>query len=124
MIDPKTDWVASDNFGVTDYIRITSNLNEVAELVGVPTVSSPPASYVLVLTASHRASIVAQYNSIVNALGWQARVFDGAYWFNALQLIEIEQLCANVLTAKDAKYRYGDQSVRGTGTVYGGGSRG
>ncbi len=51
-------------------------------------------------------------------------MFDGAYWFNALQLIEIEQLCANVLTAKDAKYRYGDQSVRGTGTVYGGGSRG
>ena len=30
MIDPKTDWVASDNFGVTDYIRITSNLNEIA----------------------------------------------------------------------------------------------
>ena len=124
MIDPKTDWVASDNFGVTDYIRITSNLNEVAEMVGVPTVSYPPASYALVLTASHRASIVAQYTSIVNALGWQAMVFDGAYWFNALQLIEIEQLCANVLTAKDAKYRYGDQSVRGTGTVYGGGSRG
>ena len=65
MIDPKTDWVASDNFGVTDYIRITSNLNEVAEMVGVPTVSYPPASYALVLTASHRASIVAQYTSIV-----------------------------------------------------------
>ncbi len=69
MIDPKTDWVASDDFSLEDYTRITSNLHEVAELVGVPTVSYPTASYALVLTASHRASIVAQYNSIVNALG-------------------------------------------------------
>ena len=125
MIDPKTDWVASDNFGVTDYSRITSNLNEVAEMVGVSTVSYPLPTYARVLDASYRRQIVNQYAAIAGAMGWETTVaVESSYWFNWVELNTIEQLCANVLTASDAKYRYGDQSVRGTGTVYGGGSRG
>lgn len=125
MIDPKTNWVASDNFGVTDYSRITSNLNEAAEMVGVSTVSYPLPTYARVLDASYRRQIVNQYAAIAGAMGWKTTVAaESSYWFNWIELNAIEQLCVDVITAEGSVYQYGDQSVEGTGTVYGGGSRG
>ena len=121
MITPKTNWVAADFFNVTDYNRITANLNELAVAVGVATVSFRAADYYTVWMITDRAAIAGLYNAIATAIGWNLSVSTTkGFWFDYKELDQLERIC-ELYTSKDTKAAYGLDYVHGDGLYYGGG---
>jgi len=122
MIIPKTNWKAADYFNVTDYTRITANLNDAAVAVGVATKTYETASYATLLMLTTRNNIASHANSIAAACEWDITIsITKSAWFDWKELNTIEQVCADAV-AETVYAAYGQGNAYGDGLYYGGGT--
>ena len=126
MITPKTDWngSAGEYFNLSDYVRITTNLNEAALIAGVPEFPFYEADYTTYEMGPVLDGIVAQYNRIVDAMGYAA-IYpkiepNRTTWLLWWEINNIESLCANVKDRMDQIIVCGLPLVYGGGTMAGG----
>lgn len=128
MITPKTDWNggADEFFNVSDYDRITANLNEASCKAGIAEFVFYPASHLTYQMNYAFSGIAQQYNKLIDATGYAAvypkiPVEGRTTWFLWRELNNIEGLCANIGQRMDQIVKCGLPLAFGGGTVTGGG---
>lgn len=121
MVEPKTDWKATDYFNLSDYNRITGNLTESFSLSGL----SPPTFRSLVvgdvLRRDDRQRIAQAYNHLSDLYGGDPVDADKTKWFSYAELNRIETIYIRVKTEYSKGARYGSGMYLGSGTMLGGG---
>lgn len=121
MITPKTNWTATDYFNIDDYTRITSNLNELAGMVGVAKVAFRTVTTSSWWAVSDIMAICSLYFSIANAIGWSlSPPASQPFFFDWEDLNLIEGLVADYIgLGTEASHCQGN--TYGDGLYYGGG---
>lgn len=124
MVEPKTDWKATDFFNLSDYNRITANLTESFALSGL----SPPDFRSLTvgsaLRRDDRQRIAQAYNRLCDLYGGHSVNANKMRWFDYAELNLIENICILVKQEYSKGPRYGSGMYLGAGEVFGGGSFG
>lgn len=128
MITPKTDWNggADEFFNVSDYERITANLNEAARTAGIAEFVFYPAGYLTYQMNYAFSGIAGQYNKLIDAMGYAAvypkiPVEGRTTWFLWRELNNIEGLCADIDGRMEQIIKCGlPQAICGGATTGGG----
>ncbi len=125
----KTSWSADDYFNVSDYARITENLNAAATLLRCPTKAYPQAGLDTYRLLDIFLAIADEYNRLRVIAGLQSNypviiVENRTVWFTYEELNAIEGLCVAVVHRILSMASYGNGFAYGNGNVYGGGKHG
>ena len=125
----KTNWTANDYFNVSDYTRITGNLNSDAALLHCPTKDYPQAGIDTYKLLDIFQAIADGYNQLTVIANLQSDypaiiVENRATWFTYEELNAIEGLCVTVVHRILSMACYGNGFAYGSESVYGGGKHG